>query len=175
MAIQTTITDSERPKATIVPAAIVAPVTNGASRHVSQLRRFERPDIERHGAWLVPRFLTAFPHLNSYQAMSFMVNVLYSNEFMFLYQPHGVALAQLMHEHTLQEEPVVWERFVFLEDKTDLRQIAEGIEFYVEFERWTKQKQAKQLVVEQCSDVPTDAIKEQLGRILVKQIRIAQV
>lgn len=174
MAIQTTITDSERPKATLIPA-VVAPVTNGTTRHVSQLRRFERPDIERHGAWLVPRFLTAFPHLNSHQAMSFMVNVLYSNEFMFLYQPHGVALAQIMLEQTLQEEPIVWERFVFLEDPKDARHIAEGIEFYAEFERWTKQKHAKQLVVEQCSDVPTDAIKEQLGRILIKPLRIAQV
>ncbi len=174
MAIQSIITDApvEKP----APAEIVRRPVAPNGHHVSQLRRFERPDIERHGAWLVPRFTAAFPHLNSYQAMSFMVNVLYSNEFMFLYQPHGVALAQLLLEQTLQPEPMVWERFVFLEDPKDQRHIAEGVEFYREFERWTRQKQAKLLVVEQCSDVPRDAIKETLGsRILIREMRVAQV
>ncbi len=171
MAIQT-ITDiaSEKPKP-VMPA----PVVNGSGRHESQLRRFERPDIERQGQWLVPRFLRSFPHLNSHQALSFMVNVLYSNEFMFLYQPHGVALAQLVSEHILQPEPVVWERFAFLEDPTDPRQHVEGAEFYTEFERWAKQKQVKQLVVEQQSDVPREVIKERLGRIFMQETMIARL
>lgn len=172
MAIQSVITDAPVAEK-IVPTKHIFAATNGSSR--SALRRFERPDIERHGAWLVPRFLKAFPHLNSHQALSFMVNVLYSNEFMFLYQPHGVALAQILNEQALQPEPVVWERFVLLEDPKDAVHIAEGVEFYVEFERWTKQKQAKLLVVDQHSDVPRDMIKERLGRVLVQEMYIVRM
>ncbi len=166
------ITDTapEKPK-----PAVVAATLNGNGRHESQLRRFERPDVERHGQWLVPRFVKAFPHLSNHPALSFMVNVIYSNEFMFLYQPHGVALAQVVTEHVLQPEPIVWERFAFLEDPTDPRQHVEGAEFYTEFERWAKQKQAKLLVVEQQSDVPRDVIKERLGRIYVQETMIARV
>lgn len=178
MAVQASITDLPPLKSARAPEPVLAriPEGNGAAKPVvAPCRRFERPDIERHGAWLFPRFMERFPHLDQRQTLSFMCNVLYSNEFMFLFQDHGVALAQRMMEHTLQPKPVVWERFVFLENRENPRHVEEGLTFYREFARWTKQKHSDTLVVEQASDVPHDAIADCLGRIFSSTIQIARI
>lgn len=170
--LQARITDDETPKA----KPVIQPVVPNGKSLVSPPRRFERPDIERHGVWLLPRFNTAFPHLNNQQAMSFMVNVLYSNEFMFLYQDHGVALAQVMNEHTLQPEPMIWERFVFLENAENPRHVEEGATFYDEFVLWAKRKQIVTLVIDQCTDVPREVIKQRMpGRVLSQEHWIVKV
>lgn len=182
MAIQAFITDEPRTKAAATPTAVPAATipetrpSNGVEKFpLIEPRRFDLPDINRHGPWLIPRFEREFPHFNHIQVLSFLRSVLYSNEFMFLFQPHGAALAQVMNEQTLQPEPVVWERFVFLEDAKDPYHIAEGVEFYKEFARWTRQKQSASLVVDQHSDVPRDEIRKKLGRLSVQELQVAKL
>lgn len=171
--LQARIIDETPPTAKTVEKPLVS---NGHAKYVPPpFRRFERPDIERHGQWLLPRVSEAFPHLDQRQAASFLINQLYANEFMFLYNDHAVGLAEVIPENIWQPLPVVWERFVFLQDKEDARHIEEGAAFYTEFARWAVMKRAATIVVEQQTDVPHEVIKTRLGRIFTQEMQIAKV
>lgn len=141
----------------------------------STIRRFQRPDIDRHGPWLLPRLAAAFPHLNERSLIGFLNGLLYSNDVIFLYQPTSVALAQLISAHTLEPKPVVWERFVWCKDPKDEQQQKDAANFYVELHRWAQALKCQQIVVEERTDVPHDLIKQKLGRIFSRQQQFVRV
>ena len=139
------------------------------------IRRFEIGDVSRHGAWLLPRLLAAFPHLTNRELQGWLRGLIYSPESLFLYQDNSVALAQRVGSHTLSPKPVVQERFVFAEDKTNDTHVAQAANFYSEFERWAKNQSIESILVEELTDVPHDAIKERLGRLYTRQQVFARV
>lgn len=133
------------------------------------VRRFEIPDLDRHGKWILPRLLQAFPHLNERSAAGFLTSLVYSNEHLFLYQPHAVALAQVVSSHTLSPKPVIWERFVWVEDKDDKQQLADAATFYERFIVWGRAMSVETMIVEEMSDVPHEQIKAVTGRVFSRQ------
>ena len=139
------------------------------------MRKFDTADLSEHGAWLLPRLMQAYPHLNERAAATFLQNIIYHNEYCFLYQPTGVALVQIMSAHTLDPKAVVYERFVWVKDREDKQQLKDAAEFYVEFHRWAKLQATDVMIVEENSDVPHDAIKEKLGRIFTRQQQFAKL
>lgn len=139
------------------------------------IRRFQLPDIDRHARWLMPRMLQAYPHLDGRGVLGFVNGLIYSNEYLFLYQPHSVALAQMMSAHTLSPKAVVWERFVWVEDRDDKTQIEEAAGFYDEMHRWAKATGCETIIVEEATDVPHETIKQHLGRIFTRQQQFARV
>lgn len=139
------------------------------------MRRFDTADLTTHGAWIMPRMLQTYKHMNERAAATFLQNVNYNNEFLFLYQDNGVALAQIMSAHSLDAKPIVYERFVWVKDKDDPAQIKFAAEFYTEFYKWAKSQSAEVIIVEENTDVPHDAIKEKLGRIFTHQQQFARV
>ena len=146
------------------PAEILKPVAPppviGAD-----VRRFELPDMDRHARWFMPRFLTEFPHLNERSAIGFLRGIIYSNEFLFLFQEKGVALAQAMGSGGLDAEAIVWERFVWVEDPTDVAQQQAASFFYVRIAEWAKRMGTGIVHVECKSDVSHDLIKAKVGRV----------
>ena len=139
------------------------------------IRRFDTADLSRHGKWIMPRMLQAFPHLNERGVATFLQNINYNNDYLFLYSDNGVALAQVMSAHSLDAKPIVYERFVWVEDKEDKEQIKHAAEFYTEFYRWAKSQSAAVIIVEENTDVPHDMIKEKLGRIFTRQQQFARL
>lgn len=139
------------------------------------LRRFDTADLSKHGAWIVPRMMQAFPHLNERGVATFLQNIIYNNEYLLLYQDDGVALAQVMSAHTLDAKPIVYERFVWVENREDKNQIKRAAEFYGEFRKWAKSLGAEVVIVEENTDVPHDMIKEKLGRIFTRQQQFARL
>lgn len=135
----------------------------------STLRRFEVPDLDRHRGWMIARLKATYPHLNDANLVGWIRNVIYSAEYLFLYQDNSVALFQVMSSHTLQPDPLVQERFVFCEDKENPAHVAQAAEFYVETAKWAKHQRASTVIVEEMSDVPHDMIKERIGRLLTRQ------
>src|SRR5579864_8355295 len=123
------------------------------------VRRFELPDLTRH-AWIVPRIAKAYPHLTERTTAGWLTGLIYSSEYLFLYQEHAVALAQLVRSHTLSPAPVVHERFVFAESEDHMDAAAE---FYTEFARWAKHHGARTIIVEELSDVLHEKVREKLG------------
>ncbi len=139
------------------------------------IRRFAIPDLDRHGKWILPRLLQVYAHLNERAAAGFLQGLVYSNEFLFLYQPQGVALAQAMSAHTLEPKPLVMERFVWVEDPKDPVQVERASHFYTEIYRWAKAQNCATIVVEEMTDVPHDLIKARIGRIFNRQQQFVRV
>lgn len=158
-----------------MPAAAVAekPLPHVAPEPT--VRRFEVPDLERHGGWLMQRFLTAFPHLNERQAVGFLRGMAYSNEHIFLFSEHGCALFQMMNEHALDPHPVIWERFVWAQDPGDPKHVLACADFYDSVKRWAQTKGVSILHVEEKTDVGEDEIKKRLGRVLEIKQKVARL
>jgi hypothetical protein len=144
-------------------AAVVNPAEDAGQ--APAVRRFDIADLQKHGGWIMKRLQKARPHLSDPYIMSWLRGIIYNNEFKFLYQEHGVALAQVVMEETLERKPVVRERFVFVEEGFE----AAGAEFYTEFLRWAKDQQIGTLIVEEMTDVPHELIKEKLGRLFERK------
>jgi len=135
----------------------------------SSLRRFELPDIDRHGVWLFPRLRTAYKHLNDRQLIGWLRAICYSPEYQFNFQEHSVALFQIMAAHTLSPQPIIYERFVFAADKDNPEHVAQASMFYPEAAKWGRHQGAGALIVEQISDVPHELIRDRLGRVLERK------
>jgi hypothetical protein len=136
----------------------------------AEVRRFFLPDLDRHRRWFFPRFLREFSHLNERSAIGFLRGILESSEFMFLtlhensFQ-NGVALFQSMWSGGLEPEPIIWERFVWVEDPANVEQQKAAAFFYPRIEKWAKGLGTKIIHVECKSDVSRELIKAQAGRV----------
>jgi hypothetical protein len=149
----------------------VASVIGNAVAPPPVTRRFDIADLNKHGGWILKRIQQARPTLSDPQIMQWLKSIIYSNEFLFLYQEHGCALAQTVREETLAGTPVVKERFVFAEEGH-----TEGAaEFYTHILWWAKNQGVATIVVEEMTDVPHDAIKEKLGRLFERKQVFARV
>lgn len=126
----------------------------------TEIRRFQIPDMDRHGAWMIPRIIRAHPHLDNRTLIGWLRALVYNNECLFLYQPNSVALAQVERAHTLNPRPIVRERFVFAKDD---KHIDEAAAFYERFATWARQQNCETLIVCEQSDVPEDKVKKVLG------------
>ena len=132
-------------------------------------RRFQIPDLDTHGGWMVDRMCETFTHFNPRSAANSLRSIIYSNEYMFLFLPNAVGLAQTVRDFTFEPLPVVRERFVWCRDRTDkAAQIAAGI-LYEEFSKWARHQGCEIMIVEESSDVPHEEIRERLGRVYSRQ------
>ena len=139
------------------------------------MRRFERPDIDKHAAWFIPRLLKSFPHLNERSAYTWLLNIMTSNEYMMLYADHGIALAQAV-QYGLRAEAIVEEQFVWVEDPQDKDMVADAAHFYTHFYEWAKRKGLPTLIVEENSDVPHELVKDKLHkRLFERKVVFARV
>ena len=138
----------------------------------SSIRRFGLADLNEHGAWILPRLLKAYPHLNERTVAGWLRGILDSDEFLFLYQSHSVGCAQIMRAHTLKPDPVVYERFVLAESEDYLEEAAE---FYTRFKMWAQSLSARTIVVEECTDVLHEQIRARLGTIYNTASKFAKV
>jgi hypothetical protein len=135
----------------------------------AEVRRFELPDLDTHARWFMPRFLKEYPHLNERSAIGFLRGIVYSNEFLFLFQEKGVALAQAMGSGGLEAEPIVWERFVWVENPADAGQQQAASFFYDRIVKWAKAMGVSKVHVEEHSDCTHDQIKARVGRVFETQ------
>lgn len=135
-----------------------------------QIRRFELADLSQHGGWIMERLLRQYPHQTERTLAGWLRGILSLNTSLFLYQPHAVALAEVVRFHTLSAEPVVVERFVFCQKGHE----AEAAEFYDEFRTWARHLDAKTLLVEELSDVPHELVTARVGRIFTRQQKFAK-
>jgi hypothetical protein len=139
---------------------------------INTVRRFELPDLDRHGGWMIKRLLTAYPHLNERQLAGWLRALIYNNEFLFLYQEHSVALAQTIRPDTLTPRTMVYEKFVWAQSPD---YISEAAFFYDRIKVWAQQQDAEQIIVEEQTDVPHEMIREHVGRILERKILYARL
>lgn len=137
-------------------------------------RRFQMPDLNTHGAWLMPRLQAAFG-FNERMAATWLRSLVYSNDSMFLFHEIGVALAQVEMINTLQPRPVVRERFVWLKDPADKDAQKQGAWFYPRFAEWAVQQNADIMIVQELTDIPPDLVKARLPRIFVREQKFVRL
>lgn len=135
------------------------------------IRRFELPDLFKHGPWLVKRLLQVYPHKTREQLEGWLRGIAGHNEFLFLYMEHGVALATFMREDPLAPKPYVQEIFVLAEEG----HAEECAVFYDEFARWARGLGIDIICVEKMSDVPHESIKARIGRIFTRQVQFVRL
>lgn len=135
------------------------------------IRRFERPDIDKHAAWFIPRLIKTFPHLNERSAYTWLLNILTSNEFLFLYLDHGIALAQAV-QYGLRAEAIIEEQFVWTENPLDKEQQEDASFVYLHFLEWGKRKGLAVMVIEENSNVPHDMIGRRLEKRLFERKQV---
>ena len=134
-------------------------------------RRFEIPDIDRHGGWVLERLQKVYKDKTPQQIVAFLRGAVYSNEMLFLYKEHGVALAAIWRPHPLEPKPIIQEVFVLAEPGFE----AEAADFYDNIAEWARRQDIDTILVEELSDVPHEAIKEKLGRVFTKTINFAKL
>lgn len=139
------------------------------------IRRFSEADLSEHGGWIMARLMARYPQKNERALATFLRGVINSNEYLFLYQEHAVALAQQIRTFDLEAEPIVQERFVWAEDPENALHQACAAAFYDEFLRWAASMQITKIVVEEMTDVPHEKIKEKLGRLFTAPLTFARV
>lgn len=138
------------------------------------IRRFDLADLSSHGPWLMERLVTAL-ELPEQRVGGWLRGMIDSSEFLFLYQSHSVALAEMQRANGLADKPIVRERFVLAENPDDITHVKEAAGFYDEFKRWAKGLGAEIIIVEEFSNVSHEMIKEKLGRIFTRQQQYARV
>src|SRR5690242_17137491 len=112
-------------------ALALVPDANIPSERV-EMRRFMTADLASHGAWMIPRMLKSYPELSEAAAVGWIKGFVHSNEYLFLRQDNAVALAQLMPGYSLVPAQIVQERFVWVRDTKDEKQVEHAAEFYAE-------------------------------------------
>lgn len=144
-------------------------------REVASVRRFEIPDLSRHGPWLMKRFAAKFPDMREQEIGGYLRGTVYQNENLFLYQEHAVALAQIVFSPGIKPVRVVQERFVWVEDRNDKDQLDNAADFYLHIKDWAKRQSAERIIACEDTDVPKALIETRLGRLLDTKISFARV
>jgi hypothetical protein len=141
-------------------ALALVPDANIPSERV-EMRRFMTADLSRHGVWLIPRMLKVYPELTEQSAVGWVKGFVTSNEYLFLQQDNGVALAQLMPGYSLVPTQIVQERFVWVADPKNQEQVEHAADFYSEMYQWANRLTGvKDIIVDENTDVPRAMIEK---------------
>lgn len=145
-------------------------------KHVSVTpRRFSTADLSQHGGWILKRLAPLFSDVSEQYIGGWMRGLIADNEHLFLYQPHAVGLAQLVHLPGIRPAKMVQERFVWVEDKADKEQVECAADFYDAFAEWGRGLGAERIVACENTDVPKTKIEERLGRLFDTKISHARL
>ena len=129
-------------------------------------RRFELPDLDTHGGWLVQRLVSAYRHLNDRQIAGWLRGLMYQNEFSFVYLPNSVGLARAIQPDILVPRVMIQEHFLWAKDPKDNQQVQEAASIYDWWKKWAVLKDAQLRLVGEHSDVPPALIEKKLGPLL---------
>jgi hypothetical protein len=145
------------------------------AREMAFVRRFELADLSKHGPWLMKRFAAEFPEVHERVIAGYLRGLIEQAEYMFLYQDHAVALAQLINLPGFQVKRAVQERFVWVEDKADKAQLEDAADFYEHMKQFAQRRDAQTMFVCEKTDVPKELIQQRLGRLFDTKITHARV
>lgn len=139
------------------------------------VRRFEVADLSTHGGWLIKRFQALFPDMSERGIAGYLNGLITSNDNLFLYQDHGVALAQMVYSGGARPIHIIQERFVWVEDKTDKQQLEFAADFYTHIHLWAKRASIERIIVCENTDVPKSLIEARIGRIFDTKVSHVRV
>lgn len=148
--------------------SVAAAVIEKVETPVVEPRRFQVPDLDTHGMWMLPRLSDLSPSMTQRMAANFLRGIIYANDYLFLFLPDAVGLVQVVRNLSFDPTPAVIERFVWCRDKKNIPQQDAALAMYDEFAKWAKAQRIEVLYVNESSDVPQEKIRERLGRIYLR-------
>lgn len=152
---------AEKPKEVAAPRTITS-------------RNFVLPDWTDTRNWLLPRLQVKWPHLQAVQVDGWVRSIIDSREFMFIRTQSAVACAQVTRD-TLSPVPEALEKFVIAKDRENKDHIAECLHLYGDLVRWAQNIGARDMIVEQFTDVPHKELADCLGRLFTRETVFVRV
>ena len=118
-----------------------------------------------------------YPHKSETSIANWLRMMSNRNDSLFVRTGHAIALAEVVVLDLMDTSPVVYERFVFCENRQSNHHIEEAMTLYGEMRRWAKSMSIEKIIVNQCSDVPRERIGECFWskRLFPEQLDIVKV
>jgi hypothetical protein len=135
------------------------------SRERAAIRRFSTADLSQHGPWIMKRLTQMLPGVDEHWLAGWLRGLIYDNGHLFLYQPHGVCIAQIVTLPNIKPTRVVQERFVWIENKENREQQEAAADFYEDMALWAMNLRIDRMIVCENTDVPKTDIEKRAGRI----------
>jgi len=154
--------------------AAVAEKIEAAPPRTITSRRFILPDWTDTQSWLLPRLKVKLPHLQDIQIHGWIRSITDAQEFMFIRTENAVACAQ-MTKDVMSSAPEVIERFVLAKDRTEPGQVEECLHLYGDLVRWAQNVGARDMTIEQFTDVTHEALAGRLGRTFSRETVFVRV
>lgn len=154
--------------------AAVAEKIEAAPPRTITSRRFCLPDWTDTQGWLLPRLKVKLPHLQDIQIHGWIRSITDAQEFMFIRTENAVACAQ-MTKDVMSSAPEVIERFVLAKDRTEPSQVEECLHLYGDLIRWAQNVGARDMTIEQFTDVTHESLAARLGRTFSRETVFVRV
>ena len=141
----------------------------------TNLRRFSTSDLTDKVSWVLQRLQALYPNKSEAVLANWLRMMANRNDCLFIRTDHAVAMAEVVVLNLMDEHPVIFERFVWCENRQNPYHIDEAVTFYEEFKRWARSMSIERIIVNRSSDVPKDKIKEVLKRMNTEDLWYAKV
>jgi hypothetical protein len=141
------------------------------------IRRFSPADLSDKAGWIMEKLRRRYPHKSEITIANWLRALVTRNDCLFIRTDHAIALAEVVVLDLMDDHPVIYERFVFCENRQSNQHIEEALIIYGELRRWAKSMSVERIVVNQSSDVPRERIGEVFWskRLFPEQLDIARV
>jgi len=139
------------------------------------IRRLSPADLTDKSAWILTRLSLLYPRKSEQVLANWMRMLTNRNDCLCIRTDHAVALAEVVVLNLMDEHPVVYERFVWCEDRQNIHHIDEAATLYEEMKRWAKSMSVPKIIVNQSSDVPKERIGKTIGRVWSEEINYVRV
>ena len=139
------------------------------------IRRFSPSDLSDKAAWIMERLRGLYPSKSEVTLANWLRATSNRNDCLFIRTDHAIAMAEVVVLNLMDDHPVIYERFVWCENRQNINHIDEAEVLYGEFVRWAKTMSIEKVIVNQSSDVPEEHIKEVCGRLWVEKLQFARV
>jgi hypothetical protein len=139
------------------------------------MRRFSLADLTDKSGWILTRLTLLYPN-KSEQVLANWLRMLASrNDCFFARTDHAVAMAEVVVLNLMDDHPVIYERFVWCENRQNIHHIDEAAQLYEEIKRWAKSMSIEKIIVNRSSDVPKERIGKTIGRVWLEEINYVRV
>lgn len=139
------------------------------------IRRFNAVDLNSQAGWVMQKLRLLYPQKSEVTLANWLRMTTNRNDCLFVRTDHAVAMAEVVVLNMMDDHPVIFERFVFCENRQSIGHIDEAVVLYEEIKRWAKPMGIERVIVNQCSDVPRERIKEVFRRLHTEELSFARV
>lgn len=146
-------------------AKAVTPVLAPATMPIDMnetVTKFNVPDLNTHGAWLLERLRKRYPHVTDQRIAGWLRCMIGTHTALFIKATDTVGLAVIGDSSAFDVRPIVEEVFVYSAPDADR---GRGCLIYKRFLAWARSMNAAELRVEADTDVPRELVQQIVGRV----------